>query len=371
MDSENTACANKRFLGLNQKNPEEIQQTLEAMVASLAELFEKHDVNACRFKPCQLACLAAYHALFVRGKVAVPKNGLARWCWGLKPYIPGDLIEPEGEEREHLASQCLPRHYDDSGTLQPAGKEQSCQAIATAPVTCELCHVGLAGHDMLARHCRLKHKSLAEYRKRAFYKAREAGPCPQLPWVKRNIAQGFQFFRLHSVPSSFNDYTMKATKKAELRREEACAVCTVKDWLENRHEVYLFKEGTRFTTWKEQFYGREDEGQCDEDDGGRASASASPQSPQGTLVIDDDGTFCVGPKHKIHGILDVQRYAALWPLIPVDELHASSVQHPDDVDMRWLLHSRRVKCTPPESIRGSLPRSAGIGDKGATAWCCK
>ena len=32
-----------------------------------------------------------------------------------------------------------------------------------------------------------------------FYKAREAGLCPLLPWVKRNMVQSFQFFRLHSV----------------------------------------------------------------------------------------------------------------------------------------------------------------------------
>ena len=94
------------------------------------------------------------------------------------------------------------------------------QAIAAAPVTCELCHVGLAGHDMLKQHCDRKHCSLPEYRKRTFYKAREAGFTPLLPWVKRSMVQSFQFFRLHSVPSSCNGWTMKATQEAVLRKEE-------------------------------------------------------------------------------------------------------------------------------------------------------
>ena len=67
-------------------------------------------------------------------------------------------------------------------------------------------------------------------------------------WCKVSI-----FLRLHSVPSSFNDWTMKATQHAELRREEACAVCAVKDWLENRYRVYLFQESTNTTTWFQYF----------------------------------------------------------------------------------------------------------------------
>jgi hypothetical protein len=62
-----------------------------------------------------------------------------------------------------------------------------------------------------------------------------------LPRVKRSMVQSFQFFRLHSVPGSCNEWTAKAREEAQLRREEACAVCAVKDWLENRHPVYLFQ----------------------------------------------------------------------------------------------------------------------------------
>ena len=109
----------------------------------------------------------------------------------------------------------------------------------------------------------------------------------------------------------------------------------------------------------------------DEEDGGQANASASQHSAPRTLIlVADDGKFCLGPREKVHPILDVQRYVARWPLIPTAELHASSVQHPDDIDMRWLLHTSRVKCTA-EPTPDSRPRCAGVGDKAATVWCCK
>ena len=35
-------------------------------------------------------------------------------------------------------------------------------------------------------------------------------------------------------------------------------------------------------------------------------------------------------------------YVPVVPLAPLEELHASSVQHPRFQTMRWLLHTRRV-----------------------------
>ena len=93
--------------------------------------------------------------------------------------------------------------------------------------------------------------------------------------------------------------------------------------------------------------------------------------------MDDDGVFCAGPREKVDAILAVWRYASQWPLIPIAELHASSVQHPDDPSMRWLLHSRRVPCLPeadsPSQSLGhnDLPPCAGVGDKEKTVWCCR
>ena len=92
--------------------------------------------------------------------------------------------------------------------------------------------------------------------------------------------------------------------------------------------------------------------------------------------MEDDGTFCFGPKAKIHAILDVQRYIKNWPLIPAAELHASSVQHPDDLSMRWILHTRRVKCVLPSDVTEQVftevfPQCAGVGGKDESVWCCR
>ena len=96
----------------------------------------------------------------------------------------------------------------------------------------------------------------------------------------------------------------------------------------------------------------------------------------GGILVEGNGVFCFGPRDKIDAILNVRRYAAQWPLIPVSELHASSVQHPDDLGMRWLLHTRRVKCMPSSDVaqlaaKDVLPKSAGIGDRDTHVWCCR
>ena len=201
------------------------------------------------------------------------------------------------------------------------------------------------------------------------------------PWVKRNMVQSFQFFRLHSVPSSINDWTHKAALNAKPRREEACAVCAVKDWLENRYPVFLFSEATGTTTWAKFFFAtgeyhnehanpEDDKEHTGEDDNGHAQHRTC-----GILLVDENGTFCVGPRDKVNDILAVGRYVSTWPLIPTEELHASSVQHPDDLNMRWLLHTRRVQCEPVSDVAQltdkALPRSAGVGVKDATVWMCK
>ena len=170
---------------------------------------------------------------------------------------------------------------------------------------------------------------------------------------------------------------MKATQKAVPRREEACAVCAVKDWLENRHPVYLFQTPTgATTTWRQYYYQTEVDDVCAEEDAEEnCPASGEPHPARGALLVTGDGAFCFGPKERVHAILDVQRYVTQWPLIPMAELHASSVEHPDDRSMRWLLHSRRVPCIEPSNApqfagEASLPWSAGVGDKERIVWCC-
>ena len=112
-------------------------------------------------------------------------------------------------------------------------------------------------------------------------------------------------------------------------------------------------------------------GAFDEESDGGAVAGGGRHLAHGALLVDDAGVFCFGPKVNIHAILGVQRYVDRWPLIPAEELHASSVQHPDDPAMRWLLHSRRVDCTPPFPGPNELPRCAGVGVKEKACWCCR
>ena len=80
----------------------------------------------------------------------------------------------------------------------------------------------------------------------------------------------------------------------------------------------------------------------------------------------------------VNELLSVDRYAARWPLIPVEELHASSVQHPLHPEWRWLLHSRRVptRVIASDDASGaaqpadSRPRCAGVGDANIHVWSC-
>ena len=84
---------------------------------------------------------------------------------------------------------------------------------------------------------------------------------------------------------------MKATPKAELRREEACAVCAVRDWLEKRYEMYLFAEATSTTTWMKYFYGKEDEDLENEDDDENFNRSMVKDPARGILLIEESGAF--------------------------------------------------------------------------------
>ena len=83
-------------------------------------------------------------------------------------------------------------------------------------------------------------------------------------------------------------------------------------------------------------------------------------------------------QEAVNALLSVERYAARWPLIPIEELHASSVQHPLHPAWRWLLHSRRVpvQVIASDDASGaaqpadSRPRCAGVGDANSHVWSC-
>ena len=109
------------------------------MVDQPAEVFGKVGVDTRGFQPNYVAISYVYYAKFLTQGTNSTKHWLnRRYCCGLRQYVHGHEIEPRTAQQEHLASQCLPYHFNGSGASQPAGLEQSGQAIASAPVVCEL-----------------------------------------------------------------------------------------------------------------------------------------------------------------------------------------------------------------------------------------
>ena len=113
------------------------ETSLRKMVKDLNDAFDKHDVDVSIFKPNQFAALSVFHAQFLSQVTTKTKHWLnRRFCSGFKQYVPGNKIELtqvlDESSREyvavtphaHLASQCLPKHYDDSAVPPPAGLEQ-------------------------------------------------------------------------------------------------------------------------------------------------------------------------------------------------------------------------------------------------------
>ena len=96
-------------------------------------------------------------------------------------------------------------------------------------------------------------------------------------------------------------------------------------------------------------------------------------------VIKHKGICYIQSPDKVHKLLDVERYVRLWPQIPLKELHASSVEHPEHPEWRWLLHTRRVPLLS-ESRQGHVslvnnapqgrPSCAGVGDPDGVVWVC-
>ena len=100
--------------------------------------------------------------------------------------------------------------------------------------------------------------------------------------------------------------------------------------------------------------------------------------------------LCIVDPDEVDKIFGVQHYIAAWPKIPTEELHASSVQHPQHPNMHWLLHSRRVpkhaaqsdSALPSDQTTASqetehgvqppvsTPRCAGVGKEDETVWTC-
>ena len=189
----------------------------------------------------------------------------------------------------------------------------------SAPRVCQLCGAGFRDWRALVWHCDREHGGFNEYRKRLFW---EADRCHALglPSVrKRSMVANATTAMLYSVS--------EGGRELAPRRQEACAVCARKDWLEARFQCHLWKafpggDAEELAEEREVEAGataeESQEGREDEERRGR---------PRRRLR-DADGVYYVGDAAKVHQHLGVEHYAQTMPRIPLEELHASSVQHP-------------------------------------------
>ena len=90
---------------------------------------------------------------------------------------------------------------------------------------------------------------------------------------------------------------------------EACVFCAVRDYLEHRYEVFLYKEATGMTTMTKFNYHKTRDPMTE---GGKEVDAQT--ATHGLLV--HGRTFCLGPAEKIDALLGVQHYSKLWPIFP-------------------------------------------------------
>ena len=234
---------------------------------------------------------------------------------------------------------------------------------------CWICGEGFLHNGALFKHCCEAHGDVAEYRKRLFWRAQQDGFKPLLPWVKRHMLESATFHLTYSIPGSFSLKWNhpEAFQVAKERCEVACVVCARKDWLESRFTVYLWRTA----------------------DGSSSLAELQHHDSGKSQLLTSDGHLCFGKRDLIDKLLNTKHYTEKFPRIPQEHLYASSVLHPGDEGMSWLLHTRRVPLVPdsrkapcasaeqPATLSsGSAARPAvqhrcaGVGDIDAVAHIC-
>ena len=259
--------------------------------------------------------------------------------------------------------------------------------ILTAPLVCMLCNpdasnpecsgasagAGFLTEESFLRHCAACHSGWAEYRKRVLYLLEARGPHPISAQEKRLMVQNYAFFEQHSLPGA-GENAFKDTEPVP-RAEAACVCCARLDWLESRYKLRLFAEAPQGS------------GPCvaEEDAEETESSGGEERTGKATRLVRVRGEYYLQKPAKVAELLAVDRYRQRWPLIPAEELHASSVQHPEEPSWRWLLHTRRVPVMAEKAAQrhaaagGSdgaaepveeTPRCAGVGDVEMASWVC-
>ena len=257
-------------------------------------------------------------------------------------YVPQELVVSQTP----LPLQTFPAYCSEKLPANEAGT----LPVPSALVMCWLCGAGFNSRVQFKAHAEAHHGGIAEYRKRLFWQAQEEGFVPLLPWIKRHILQRFAFFQTRSFPHAGHAsaglafHAEETARDSEPRREEACAICARLGFLETRVRVYLWKtpEGEERAP---VLHSRERD-ERDEDGEGQEGE----EETQVDYATRADGLLCVGDAEAANKLLSTQLYMQRMPLIPEEELLASSRRHPLHPAMTWLLHTRRVPTLPPRQL---------------------
>ena len=229
------------------------------------------------------------------------------------------------------------------------------------PRTCCLCGKGFIDAPALWKHCDDEHHSWAEAVKRMLWEAEQLEAMPLLPPDKRRIIQNFTNALTYSKPTEGHF----GRDKVCMRQLVGCATCAKVSWIDSCYPCYLFQD------CPDAVRPREENDTDDTDNDAAPEESSNEEAPateqrRGRLLKDEDGLYVIDA-NKINELLDVNKYIEAWPLIPKEELHASSVQHPSRPEYRWLLNTRRVPVQASSFGSGvpvqELPKCAGVGSR--------
>ena len=249
-----------------------------------------------------------------------------------------------------------------------------------APRVCQLCGDGFVDWNALVNHCDSTHANYAEYRKRVFYEAETLHALHLSHARKRGMLANFAMKQTHSTPGE----GCFGSGRACMRQEVACATCALTTWIDHMYPCYLWKElpldeEVDAAPIRDSESTSSSDGEVEVKRITKAKHVSTPPTTN-RLRRDNDGVLYLGGAERIHQLLDVEVYAAAWPLIPKEELHASSIQHPRYPAYRWLLHTKRVPvlsqsaaeqvATDPAGGVDARPRCAGVGDPEAHVYLC-
>ena len=191
-----------------------------------------------------------------------------------------------------------------------------------APRTCHLCGKGFIDPVALWEHCALEHHSWKEARKRLLWEAQQLEAIPLLAPDKRRLIQNFTNALTYSKPAQGHF----GRHKACMRQRVACATCALVLWIDDCFPCFLFQDCPESLRPREENEATDSEDETASDQSDNETTPAAKRR-RGRLLKDEDGYYVIDA-HRINEILDVNTYIESWPLIPVEELHASSVQHP-------------------------------------------